>query len=680
MAEPASAVIALIGTGLKTWSVFEALIKAVKNSPDDIQHWTMVSDLLTKSCLLMKERLERWRVAILTPTQKDYLESIGEYLKRFQADLSKLEIPDADVFHGGDSTFKDRAMKAFRLKLDQDDHVIKRVDRNIQIFQISTSGLSLLEPGPVERVREVLNELGTTFPRLSTDDQKLQTWRQTTQALLTDTATQYFRENPNPSSAQTERLLLPPSGRRKSSVRELQYKFEAAQNWATRFFEADMPILALPFQLQAIDLGKELREQQPGYALDMAERVNLAEKYVAIVISCQKHDQTAVASAVERLNVLGSTVLEESRPHPTPQLCDEQRRIAEMFADLNEPEKSIKFFRRALDDYIRLGKEQYHRQICETYNLTERQYQMNRRHVDVDAFRAEMRDELGDSFIPRRDDLARTVGWCTSKGFVVTGEDELIFTQLTNEDGDTPLHVAARDQGMDMSVLEELMTLEKFYEMEDRNGDTPLLVAVSNSNIEVLKELLTRPYLVLVRDRNRQTPIHRCRDKETLRIVLQAIETVRSLPSRPGLENVGIDTKDGYGQTALHLFCYQLQAGLVKILVDRGADVNAFCSGNRTPLMLALRQGQSETELHRIIRVLICKGASIEGTDRYGQNDLQKALLRKGYDQRKILKLKAGDSGSSTMSAKSFGRVSTNSSGKRGHWPAWLCLSNMRRG
>ncbi|KAL2694693.1 hypothetical protein Neosp_001279 [[Neocosmospora] mangrovei] len=498
MAEPASAVIALIGTGLKTWSVFEALIKAVKNSPDDIQHWNMVSDLLTKSCSLMKERLERWRVATLTPTQKDYLESIGEYLRRFQADLSKLEIPDADVFHGGDSTFKNRAMQAFRLKLDQDDHVIKRVDRNIQIFQISTSGLSLLEPGPVERVREVLNELGTAFPRLSTDDQKLQTWRQTTQALLTDTATQYFRENPNPSNTQPDNLLLPPSGRRKGSVRELQYKFEAAQTWATRFFEADMPILALPFQRQAIELGKELREQQPDYALDMAERVDLAEKYVDIAISCQKHDETAVPSAVERLDMLGSTVLAESRPHTTPKLCDEQRRIAEMFAHLNETDKAIDFFRHAIDDYVRLGKDQYHRQICETYNLTVGQYQRSRRHIDVDAFRAEMRDELGDDFVPRRDGLARAVAWCASKEFDVTGEDELTFNQNTNKDGDTPLHVAARDRGMDISVLVELMTFEEFYEMKDRNGDTPLLVAVSNSNIEVLKELITRPYLVLV--------------------------------------------------------------------------------------------------------------------------------------------------------------------------------------
>ncbi|EEU35230.1 uncharacterized protein NECHADRAFT_88066 [Fusarium vanettenii 77-13-4] len=676
MAEPASAVIALIVTGLKTWSVFDALIKAVSNSPADAQHWAVVSDVLKNSCSLMKERLERWRATDLTPTQEKYLASIGAHLEHFQEDLSGLGIPDADAFYGGNPSFRDKVMMAFRSKLDQDDHLIKRVDRSIQIFQISASVLSQLDSGPVERVREVLNELGTVFPRLSTDDQKLQIWRQTTQALLTDTATQRFRENPDPSNAQTDNLLLPSSGRRKGSVRELQYKFEAAQNWATRFFEADMPILALPFQRQAIELGKELREQQPDYTLDMAERVNLAEKYVDIAISCQKHDQTAVSSAVERLDMLGSTVLAESRPHTTPKLCDEQRRIAEMFADLNETNKAIDFFRHAIDDYVRLGKDDYHREICETYNLTVGQYQRSRRHIDVDAFRAEMRDELGDDFVPRRDGLARAVAWCTSEGFIVTGEDELTFTQTTNKDGDTPLHVAARDRGMNISVLEELMTLEEFYEMEDRNGDTPLLVAVSNSNIEVLKKLLTRPYLVLVRDANRQTPIHRCRDKETLRIVLQAVETVRSLPSRPELENIDIDTKDGYGQTALHLFCYQLQAGLVKILVEKGANVNALCSGDRTPLMLALRQGQSEAELHRIIRVLVCRGAHTIGKDRYGQNDVQKALLRKGYDQRKISKLKTGDSGSSTMSAKSFRRAST----KRGHWPAWLCLSNTRRG
>ncbi|KAJ4309902.1 hypothetical protein N0V84_011257 [Fusarium piperis] len=680
MAEPASAVIALIVTGLKTWSVLDDLLKAVDNSSADTQHWAVVTNLLKDACSLMKESLEKWQGTTLTPTQEKYLASIRVHLEHFQKDLSALGIPDADAFEGGNPSFKDRAMMALRLKLDQDDHLIKRVNRSIQIFQISATVLSQLEPGPVEKVKEVLDELGTAFPRLSTDDQKLQTWRQTTQDLLTDTATQYFRDNPNPSNAQTERLLLPPSGRRKGSIRELQYKFEAAQNWATRFFENDMPILALPFQLQAIDLGKELRGQQPDYALDIPERVDLADKYVAIVISCQKYDQTAVASAIERLDKLNCIVLAESDDGTTPKLCEEQCRIAQMFAHLNEPDKAVDLFRHALDDYMRLGKVQYHRQICETYNFTVGQYQRSRRHIDVDAFRAEMRDELGDNFVPRRDGLARAVAWCTSRGFNVTGEDELTFAQLTDRDGNTPLHVAARDREMDMSVLEDLMSLERFYEMEDGNGDTPLLVAVSNSNVDVLKELLTRPYLVLVRDENQQTPIHRCRDKETLQVVLQAIDTVRSLPSRPGLENIDIDTKDAYGQTALHLFCYQLQAGLVKILVERGANVNAYCSGDRTPLMLALRQGQAETELHRIIKVLICKGANTIAKDKYGSNNVEKALLRKGYDQRKILKLRAGDSGSSMMSSKSFGRVSTESSGKKGHWPTWFCLSNIRRG
>lgn len=672
MAEPTSAVIALLGTGLKTWDVFEAMIKAIKNSPDDIRHWTMMSTLLRNSCLVVKEKLERWPTSSLTPTQKDFLKSIEECLGLVQADLSKLEIPDADVFHGGDPTLKDKAIAAFRLKLSQDDHLIKRLDRNIHMFQVSTSCLNLFEPGPVDRVRDVLNDLGAAFPRRPTDDDELEKWRQTTQDLLEDTATQYFREN--------DGLLLPPSTHRTGRTRGLQYKFEAAQNWATRFFEADMPVLALPYQLQAIELGKELREQQPDYTLDRAERVNLAEKYIDIAIACQKHDQTAVASAIERVDTLCSTVIAESELQTSAKLCEEQRRIAEMFAILNKTVKAIHLFRHALYDYIRLGKGEYHRQICETYNLAVRQFQRSRMHLDLDEFRAQVRDELGADFVLRQDGLARAVTWCTSRGYDVTGEDELASAQLVNEDGDTPLHVAAKDREMDMSVLEELMTLEKFYEMEDGNGDTPLLVAVSNSNIRVLKELLSRPYLVLVRDANRQTPIHRCRDKETLRIVLQAVEAARGLPNRPGLENVGIDTKDCYGQTALHLFCNQLQAGLVKILVERGADVNAFCSGERTPLMLALRQGQSEAELHRIIKVLICKGARTTGTDRHHQNDVRKALQRRGYDEKRIQKLKAGDSGSSMTSSKSFGRMSTNSSGKKGHWPAFFCLSNMRRG
>lgn len=142
MAEPASAVIALIVTGCKTLGVLDDLLKAVDNSSADAQNWAAVSNLLKASCSLMKERLERWQVTSLSPTQEQYLASIRAHLELFQQDLAAIGIPDADAFDGRNLSFKDKAVLALRLKLDQDDRLIKRIDRSIQIFQISASVLS----------------------------------------------------------------------------------------------------------------------------------------------------------------------------------------------------------------------------------------------------------------------------------------------------------------------------------------------------------------------------------------------------------------------------------------------------------------------------------------------------------------------------------------------------------
>ena len=43
------------------------------------------------------------------------------------------------------------------------------------------------------------------------------------------------------------------------------------------------------------------------------------------------------------------------------------------------------------------------------------------------------------------------------------------------------------------------------------------------------------------------------------------------------------------GDTALHMAAWRMHPDIVRLLVERGADVNAKDSRNRTPLMLAVR-------------------------------------------------------------------------------------------
>ncbi|KAF4470088.1 pfs domain [Fusarium albosuccineum] len=627
MAEVASAIIAFASTEYKAWHFFEALITTIQNSPADIQHWRAVGNVLKKSCSLMEERLKEFEHDSFTAAEEEYLDSIRTHISSFSSDIKSLThgLPDADSFNTGNPGLKQRTIAAFELRLNQDKYVIERVDRSINIFQISASGLNLLKSGSVDRVREVLNQLGETFPKLPSDDHELESWRTHTQLVLTDAATRDFPEDPD----------LPIIG--PDDPEELQYEFEATQSLAAQFCNAGMHILAMPFQLQALDLGRQL-------PLNIANQVNLAEKYVDIAISCQKHDQTAVDSAVKRLELLGSIIRVESDLDASPRLCEEQHRIGSMFARLKDPTSAIIFLRNAIRDYVSLGVQDNHLQIWEIYKQVLNQYQVQSAHASASAFRKKIRDTLGPELFMKLSGIDRVIEWCTNQGFNVTQEEDLSFAQLTNERGNTPLHEAALDQKMDLSILEELMLLEDFYEVKDNNGDTPLLTAVSRSNIAVLTKLLELvPYLVHVRDKSRQTALHRCRDTEALKLVLSAIaqteDSTGETPSGQGREKIDIDSKCSYEKTALHLFCERGQPEFVEILVRNGADVNAGSLGGKTPLMFALRQGFQDKDIDQIIRTLIINKAHTEGTDDYGRYDVGKALKKRGYTRSKILEM-----------------------------------------
>ncbi|KAJ3535266.1 hypothetical protein NM208_g7203 [Fusarium decemcellulare] len=650
MAEPASAVRALIGTGFKAWNTFDTLIKEVNNAPLSLIHWTMVVGLMKNLCLLMKTKLEGLKSDSLTAAQKEFVGSIWEFIRCFDADLKQLTegLPDADRFYAGNRSFRRDAILLFEQKLRADENVIKRIDRSIQLSQVSASGLSLLEPGPVDRIKETLDQLGRISSGLPSNDENLKEWRNNVQGLLTDAAIRDLLESPDSSntpsddSVNTRRPRTEPMA---GSLRQLQYQFEAAQNLATRFCEADMPILAMSFQLQAIEFGGELREQQPDYALHFANRVDLAEKYVDIAIACKQQDQMAVDTALERLEMLCSAVLEESLPGTSPRLCDEQRRIGVMFSLLNKPTRAIELFNHALGGYIELSANEYHQQICRTYNLAVAEYQRAGQHVEKKAFRDLVADKLGTEFVFRRSELDRVIKWCKKRGFNVMEEEDLSSDTLTNDRGNTPLHEAVACSEMTVELLSELLRLEQFYEAEDKNGDTPLLAAVSKRDDEVVGALLKKaPYLVHVRDRSGQTPLHRCGQAKTLQLVLDAIksasesrdESVEESATRPRRREVGIDSKDTFDQTALHLFCERGDHELVKMLVENNANVDAESLGGKTPLMVALKQGWSHKTLDAIIVTLVTHHAKTDIRDKYGKNDVQKALKKRGYTRRKL--------------------------------------------
>lgn len=79
--------------------------------------------------------------------------------------------------------------------------------------------------------------------------------------------------------------------------------------------------------------------------------------------------------------------------------------------------------------------------------------------------------------------------------------------------------------------------------------------------------------------------------------------------------------KDSLGYTPLHWASLDGNVAVAKLLIDRGANVNARSASAYTPLHNAARGGHRE-----IIKLLLSKGASIDARSRSGSTPLKVAI------------------------------------------------------
>nr|CCE46073.1 osteoclast-stimulating factor [Sycon raphanus] len=107
--------------------------------------------------------------------------------------------------------------------------------------------------------------------------------------------------------------------------------------------------------------------------------------------------------------------------------------------------------------------------------------------------------------------------------------------------------------------------------------DNPMHEAAKRSNLPFVKECIDNSVSVNGLDKAGSTPLHwaaQCGAEDIVSLLL----------SQPSIQ---IDVQNKLGDTAIHAAAWKGHAGVLKILVDRGAKKTLKNKENKTPLMLA---------------------------------------------------------------------------------------------
>ena len=201
-----------------------------------------------------------------------------------------------------------------------------------------------------------------------------------------------------------------------------------------------------------------------------------------------------------------------------------------------------------------------------------------------------------------RSETGATIPLLVTKGADVNARDK---------SGATPLHAAM----MELAAAEELIRCGADVNRKDWYGYTPLHYAVRNGNVKMARLLM---------DKGGSIDLF-------IAAGIGDVRRVRSILARQGRVNQA----DGLGYTALHWAAQGGYVDVAKLLIAKGANIDAKTGYKMTPLHSALcgrlLMGNRDLEDRlEVARMLILAGADINARDNFGRTALAWADFR-GY-------------------------------------------------
>uniref|UniRef100_UPI003AAFE9B9 kinase D-interacting substrate of 220 kDa B isoform X2 n=1 Tax=Centroberyx gerrardi TaxID=166262 RepID=UPI003AAFE9B9 len=160
--------------------------------------------------------------------------------------------------------------------------------------------------------------------------------------------------------------------------------------------------------------------------------------------------------------------------------------------------------------------------------------------------------------------------------------------------------------------------LDKFREVDSRsdNGQTPLMVAAEQGNLEIVQELIRRGANVNLDDVDCWTALISAAKEGHIEVVRELLEN-----------NANLEHRDMGGWSALMWAAYKGRTAVAQMLLEKGANPNITGQYSVYPIIWAAGRGHGE-----IVHLLLQHGAKVNCSDKYGTTPLIWAARKGHYD------------------------------------------------
>jgi ankyrin repeat protein len=196
---------------------------------------------------------------------------------------------------------------------------------------------------------------------------------------------------------------------------------------------------------------------------------------------------------------------------------------------------------------------------------------------------------------------------------------------LKNQEGWTPLHIAAKEGHVDIAALlikNRAEVNERINSRDDPSGLTPLHIAAYSNHVDVVELLIGAGAQINVHGTYGHTPLEYAAgrgDKDIVELLLA--------------KGADIEAGDDWNRTPLLAAAPNNRPEIVKLLLDRGANVEArMKSGRQNALHMAASRNFLE-----VAKLLLKAGAYIDDRDMTGQTPLHKAVMKGHQDMVELL-------------------------------------------